>query len=92
MVFQKWQAHYAIERNEHEPPRDKVGLFLEEPGTQTTMNNDQFVFHEMHVNSWDRLRVYKTGRHEELVDSLLNYVGRNNTATKCLCNAGVQCK
>jgi hypothetical protein len=72
LIKQNFNESYTIEKNEHEPPRDKVGLFLDGTGSQTTMNNDQFVFHEMHVNSWDSLRVYNTGRHEKIVDSLMN--------------------
>jgi uncharacterized protein DUF6843 len=72
LIQQDFNESYTLEKNEKEPPRDKVGLFLGGTGGGSTENNDQFVFHEMHVNSWDSLRVYESRRHDKLVDSLLN--------------------
>lgn len=70
LIQQDFNESYTRERNEKEPPRNKVGLFLNGTGVRGGTKDD-FVYHEMHLNSWDSLRAYKSSRHEKIVDSLL---------------------
>jgi len=61
-----------LEKNNNEPPRNKVGMFLLGTGGGSTLKNDNYKFHTMVVNSWDSLRAASNmGAFDKLVDSLL---------------------
>lgn len=63
---------YPLEKNQNEPPRNKVGLFLIGTGGGSSLKNKDYKFHTMAVNSWDSLRAQKTGAlTDRLFDSLL---------------------
>jgi hypothetical protein len=71
LIQQDFNEDYTLKINEKEPPRDEVGVFLVGPGGGSSLKNENYVFHIMHVNSWDSLRVYNDKQHVQLVDSLL---------------------
>ena len=52
---------YTLEKNKHEPPRNKVAVFLGGTGGSGTVNGvdeDHYKFHELYVDSYDSLKVY----------------------------------
>lgn len=61
LVQQDFNEDYTTEKNKHEPPRNKVAIFLGAAGSSGTINGvdkEQYKFHELYVDSWDSLRVY----------------------------------
>lgn len=72
LIQQDFNEDYSLEKNKNEPPRNKIGLFLLGTGGGTTVENENYSFHMMAVNSWDSLRVQQNGViPDNLIDSLL---------------------
>jgi hypothetical protein len=72
LIQQDFNEDYTLEKNENEPPRNKVGIFHLGTGGRNTSKNDNYNFHMMAINSWDSLRVQNSsGFTDNLVDSLL---------------------
>ena len=77
LIQQDFNEDYTLEKNKNEPPRNKVGIFLLGTGGGSSLKNENYKFHMMHVNSWDSFRVqYNGGFPDNLLDSLL-YECRN---------------
>lgn len=61
LVQQDFNENYTTEKNKHEPPRNKVAVFLGGTGSSGIINGvdkEHYKFHELYVDSWDSLRVY----------------------------------
>jgi energy-coupling factor transporter transmembrane protein EcfT len=72
LIQQDFNEDYTLEKNENEPPRNKVGVFLLGSGGGSTSKNDDYNYHMMAINSWDSLRVQSNGGFiDNFVDSLL---------------------
>ena len=71
LIQQDFNEEYTLQKNKHEPPRNKVGLFLLGTGGGSTFKNENYQFHMMAVNSWDSLRIQNSNSHDSLVDELL---------------------
>lgn len=64
-----FNEEYTTAKNPHEPPRNKVVMFLGGTGGSGTINGvdeDHYKFHEMFVNSWDSLRVFNNEKSEKI--------------------------
>ncbi len=58
---QDFNENYTLEKNKHEPPRNKVAVFLGGTGGSGPINGidkEHYNFHELYIDSWDSLRVY----------------------------------
>jgi len=59
-VQQDFNEKYTIEKNPHKPKQNEVAVFLGGTGGSGPVNGvdkDHYKFHEMYVDSWDRLRI-----------------------------------
>lgn len=80
LIQQDFNEDYTLEKNKNEPPRNKVGVFLQGTGGGSSFQNENYQFHVMSVNSWDSLRVQSSngGILGNIVDSLLFQCRRRN--------------
>jgi hypothetical protein len=66
---QDFNETYTLEKNKHEPPRNKVAVFLGGTGGSGTVNGidkEHYNFHELYVDSYDSLGAFN----EMQVDSI----------------------
>ena len=72
LIQQNYNEDYTLEKNNNEPPRNKVGVFHLGTGGGSSLKNENYEFHIFAVNSWDSLRVMENGgMSDKLTDSLL---------------------
>ena len=72
MIQQDFNEDYTTTKNEHEPSRNKIGLFFGGTAHTTLLNEKEQTYEYMFVLCWDSMRVFKEAYSDSLAQALIH--------------------
>jgi hypothetical protein len=73
LIQQDFNEDYTLEKNKHEPPRNKVGAFLGGTGSGSDIETGKkrYQFQFIYITSWDSLRKYDDRKADSIANNIL---------------------